>query len=61
MRVVSAGEKVNNLEQEIKRKEVLASDAREKGMYTTFSNYKADIAWLKTKLKKLQTDPRRAV
>lgn len=51
--------KLDRIVQEIKRKEILAANAREKGMYTTFSNYKAEVAFLKSKLQKLRTDPNR--
>jgi hypothetical protein len=54
-------EKTNKIEQEIVRKERLARDAKNKGMYTTYSNYVMDIAVLKTKLMKLSTGPLREV
>jgi len=59
MNVQTQTNRVDKLEQEIRRKEILAVDARNKGMYTTFSNYKAEVAFLKSKLQKLRTDPNR--
>ena len=50
--------KANELEQKIVRKERLAIDAKKKGMYTTYGNYVTDISILKTKLSKLNTNPK---
>jgi hypothetical protein len=54
-------DQVRRLEIEIKRKEMLAADAKEKGMHTTYGNLLEDLVQLKAKLKKLMTDPLRKV
>lgn len=51
----------DRLVQEIKRKELLAEEARRKGMHATYGNYKADIALLQTRLRKMRTAPKRPV
>ncbi len=53
--------RVNEIEQEIVRKERLALDAKKKGMYATYGNYVTDISVLKTKLSKLNTNPKKNV
>jgi hypothetical protein len=53
--------KASELEQEIVRKERLATDAKKKGMYTTYGNYVTDISILKTKLSKLSTNPKKTL
>ena len=52
---------IDRLEQEIKRKEMLARTAKNRGMLTTFGNYKTDIAVLKSRLEKLRTAPGRVL
>ena len=61
MKHVKNQNKVSELEQEIVRKEKLALDAKEKGMHTTYGNYVTDISVLKTKLSKLNTNPKQNV
>jgi hypothetical protein len=61
MKHVKIQNKVSELEQEIFRKEKLALDAKEKGMHTTYGNYVTDISVLKTKLSKLNTNPKQNV
>ena len=61
MKHVKIQNKVSELEQEIVRKEKLALDAKEKGMHTTYGNYVTDISVLKTKLSKLNTNPKQNV
>jgi hypothetical protein len=50
-------DKLNRLEIEIRKKEQLAADAKDKGMHATYGNYMEDLVQLNVKLKKLQTDP----
>ena len=49
--------RVNDLEQEIIRKERLALDAKKKGMYATYGNYVMDVSVLKNKLNRMRTSP----
>jgi hypothetical protein len=51
--------KLSEVEDEIRKMQVKAKEAKLKGMHATYSNYMLDISILKGQLQKLRTHPHR--
>ena len=51
--------RLSKVEDEIRKMEVKAKNAKQKGMHATYSNYMLDISILKGQLQKLRTHPHR--
>ncbi|MBN2079479.1 MAG: hypothetical protein JW838_10970 [Spirochaetes bacterium] len=54
-------ERANRIENDIRKKERLALEAKAKGMHATYSNYLMEISVLKAELQKVSSGLRRAV
>ncbi|MCP4137525.1 MAG: hypothetical protein GY754_41545 [bacterium] len=52
--------RIQRLQEEIRRKEKRAMDAKDKGMNSTYRNYLMDLAILRTQMQKLLTNSSRA-
>jgi hypothetical protein len=53
--------KLSRVEDEIRKMELKAKNAKKKGMHATYSNYMLDISILKGQLQKLRTHPHRTL
>ncbi len=51
--------KLSKVEDELRKMQVKAKEAKSKGMHATYSNYMLDISILKGQLQKLRTHPHR--
>ncbi len=61
MNRLKASSRANRIEQDIRKKERLALQAKAKGMHATYGNYLMEISVLKVELQKVSSGPLRHV